>query len=164
MVRDLGSRRSEVDGVAGGDGSPEQRGGLVSLVSRWRASKWVPEETVPETKAAEGKAGLKDWLLGLKYDVDHKRSLAAHWIAKGWNTDDETRREAAFDMENLELLDRSANRSKGSGEGRERYDRLIGPEFTSKYAEGGLRDARTIDGEWFCSDREGTKPIDESDR
>ena len=67
-----------------------------------------------------------------RYDVDHIEPLARHWNARGNDTDQETRVDTtrgAPGERGLQLLEKSINRSKGSG-GVE-YDLCVKPNFTS---------------------------------
>lgn len=65
-----------------------------------------------------------------RYDVDHVKPLAGHWNQKGHNSDQSERIAATQGKRgNLQLLESSVNRSKGSGG--ITYQLWVGPSFTS---------------------------------
>jgi hypothetical protein len=69
-----------------------------------------------------------------RYDVDHIKSLAKHWNAKGYDSDWNERIAATQGKRGgFQLLESSVNRSKGSGDeggaDREEYRLWVGTEF-----------------------------------
>jgi hypothetical protein len=74
-----------------------------------------------------------------KYEVDHIKPLAKHWKDEGFDSGDTKRWTITTDQNNLQLITRSANRSKGSTDnsGTRHYFTekfYVGPKFSSKYA------------------------------
>jgi predicted chitinase len=89
------------------------------------------------------------------YAVDHKEPLAKRWNQSGYNTDDTTRYNQMSERKNLILVTHKWNSAKGS-DGINYYP-YVGPDFTSKIADGGIKNATQINGVPF-NDASG-KPI-----
>ena len=85
----------------------------------------------------------------IKYSVDHIIPLAAHWNQKGYNSDDAERYDGLARESNLKLVTVEYNSSKSSTTGnsgtRVNYNPYIGPDFTSQWAQGGIKGALMID-------------------
>ena len=114
-------------------------------------SKLKSEKRVPPWAT---KAGFKPKDVNASnYDVDHLQSLAEHWIAVGRLERDEPRWQAATNTTQMKAIPKEFNRSNGSN-GAE-YQRDVGPEFKSIFAEGGRPGAKKIDGEPFGDVTEG---------
>jgi len=96
----------------------------------------------------------------LEYDVDHKVSIAEHWVRrKGNDMSDEDRKNHATSSSNLKWIARKPNESKGSksDEGdRSNFRDMpwVGPQFTSARESS---DQKSIDGEPY-KDEHG-KPL-----
>lgn len=78
----------------------------------------------------------------IDYHVDHIKPLAQHWNDTGNNSDDTERYKGLAERSNLKLVTAKYNISKGSGG--TRYDPFVRPNFTSKYAQGGIKGALKI--------------------
>jgi hypothetical protein len=130
--------------------------GRAQLMREWSQLGWLPAPHHPEYRdpaplVAAGIPAMMQYVRGLKYDIDHVEDLPAHWNREGHNSGDGPRLTAAFDPPSgFETMFFRANRSKGSG-GRQ-FTEPIGPGFESKWAEGGIKNARTIDGQPFLDD------------
>lgn len=131
--------------------------GREQLMREWSQLGWLPAPHHPEYRdpaalVAQGVPAMMQYVRHLEYDIDHVEDLPAHWNREGWNSGDGPRRTAAFDpAEGFAMLFFRANRSKGSG--RRQFSEPIGPEFESKWAEGGIKNARTIDGQPFLDEQ-----------
>jgi len=147
VTRDVADRLKKIDAIAG------DKAAKARLMRTWSNLGWIPkpihsaEYETPETLAGWKTSQLKLWIGALQYDVDHIHSLAQHWNATGWNAPDSVRQNAAYDENGLKAIFFRANRSKGSGG--ERFSHPCGPNFASEYAEGGMPNARSIDGKPF---------------
>jgi hypothetical protein len=130
--------------------------GRTRLMREWSQLGWLPAPHHPEYRdpaplVAAGIPAMMQHIRGLKYDIDHVEDLPAHWNREGHNSGDGPRLTAAFDPPSgFETMFFRANREKGSG-GR-RFTEPIGPDFESRWAEGGIKNARTIDGRPFVDD------------
>lgn len=77
----------------------------------------------------------------INYEVDHKEPVSLRWNVKGGrDSNDETRYDQMSERKNLRLVTREYNREKGGFN----YTPHVGPNFTSKFAEGGLKGALKI--------------------
>jgi hypothetical protein len=92
-------------------------------------------------------------LAATQYDVDHIQPLSIHWQSGGGNNADDASRWAMSADSNLRYITHRDNiaRDKGS------YVGWVGPAFISANAQGGLANAKAIDGQPFL-DATG-KPI-----
>jgi hypothetical protein len=115
-----------------------------------------------EEKILDG-ADLDTYKMGdldrTEYHVDHILPLSLHWKQGGSNgSGDSDRWDITVNRDNLHLITKEANLKKGgrgaSGE-RGEFEPVVGPGFKSKYAEGGIDNAKTIDGQPF-TDAAGT--------
>ncbi len=127
------------------------------LMHEWSRLGWVPaphhpEYRDPEALVGQGVPAMMQYIRSLEYDIDHVEDLPAHWNREGHNSGDGPRLTAAFDPgAGFETMFFRANRSKGSG--RRQFSEPIGPDFESKWAEGGIMNARTIDGQPFVDEQ-----------
>lgn len=76
-----------------------------------------------------------------KYETDHKVSLGVFWKAGEKNSDDETRSKTTLDESNLQVLTKEKNSKKGGI----KFDRDVGPNFSSKVNHSPLN-SKTIKG------------------
>jgi hypothetical protein len=140
--------------------TPEQRR---AEVQGWINANILPAEALD---VLPSRALTPRWVLeNVEYHIDHKYSLAQHWVETGHNSADRERREIAGDFDNLAWIHARANLAKGSAgavvgandEQRFHYSDhpWVGPEFQSDLvADSG----RTIAGEPFLDGPNG-KPI-----
>ena len=147
--RDIKQRQDEIAGAG-------TKAARQALFEQWMRAGFIPRSghsgyRRAETLAAMPVAAAKGWLAGLRYDVDHIKPLAMHWNSQGYNSSDGARANAAFDVDRLQALFYQANREKG-GKGYD-FSRPLGPEFTSQWAEGGVKNAKSIDGRVFVDAR-----------
>jgi hypothetical protein len=91
------------------------------------------------------------------HQVDHAIPLASHWIQAGHNTGDKPRRDHNVDESKWRLVTQAYNASRGA-EGAQFGDQQeLEDKFTSELADGGIRNAKRIDGKPLL-DKDG-KPI-----
>lgn len=91
------------------------------------------------------------------YDADHDPPLGVHWAAEGYNSNDQSRNDAVSKPPHPpQAMLLGPNRSKG---GVPFQPHEVGPDFTSSYAEGGRKNAATIDGQPFIFLNEAGQPI-----
>jgi hypothetical protein len=111
-------------------------------------------------KFDKGKLTYKIAVTNETFHVDHISPVAFHWDQKGGrNSGDKSRWDAATDTDNLELLTEEANLAKSSGGYHFSDKPYVLRDFKSIYAEGGIDNARLIDGKPFTEDEAGTKPV-----
>jgi hypothetical protein len=130
-----------------------------AIVKRYHDEKLVPPNALQVFDAG---GFNKAYVNAIQFDVDHKVSIAEHWITGGNNTTDSVRHTHTYADNNLQWMERTFNRSKGAtqsgddGEAQEAARILtqpwVGPAFTSDLAEGGKVGAITIDGQPFLDD------------
>lgn len=92
-----------------------------------------------------------------RYDVDHKRALAQHWKEAGYKSDDAERRGHTVNESNWRLITRSKNASLQAGGHHYHEQRDLGKSFTSELADGGIPNAKRIDGRPLLDEHE--RPI-----
>jgi hypothetical protein len=82
-------------------------------------------------------------LASTAYDVDHIQTLSIHWQSSGGNDTGDAGRWALSTPSSLRYITKRDNlaRTKGS------YVDWVGVGFTSVYAQGGLVNAKQIDGQ-----------------
>jgi hypothetical protein len=170
IQRDLGERVSMIYAVDGQPGSAKEKKGLADLAQDWQDPNkaWIPPSgwagfKKPDKIADQGKDRFVTYLSEIEYDVDHDPPLAVHWNAGGNDQGDKGRENAAFDDSHLEAMFSGSNRSKGSAtatSGKVAYNRWVGKGFFSDMAEGGLKTARTIEGQWMYEDAGLTKSFE----
>ena len=134
-----------------------------AIVEQWVRDNKLPPEALD---ALAARTLTPAWVTAnVEYHVDHKYSLAQHWVERGHNSGDSERRDKAGNLDNLDLKTAQANLSKGSAgvvvgtndEQRFHYSDhpWVGTDFQSDLvANGGL----TIDGEPFL-DGDAGKPL-----
>lgn len=83
----------------------------------------------------------------MDYHVDHIEPLAKRWNQQGHNSNDSRREQELRERTNLRLVTASYNTSKGSGG--INYLPYVGPNFTSRFAEGGINGALKVHGQPF---------------
>lgn len=88
-----------------------------------------------------------------QYDVDHTDTLSAHWAAGGNNGADRPRWDLSAPGK-LRYITQSQNLARPKGN----YWLWVGKDFTSQYADGGMQNAKRIDGQPFL-DAPGGNPI-----
>jgi hypothetical protein len=111
-------------------------------------------------KFDKGKLTYRIAVTNETFHVDHISPIALHWDQKGGrNSGDKSRWDATVDTNNLELLTEEANLAKSSGGYHFADKPYVLRDFRSIYAEGGIPNARLIDGKPFTEDENGTKPV-----
>jgi hypothetical protein len=126
-------------------------------IEAWIAAGKVPPEALT---ALQSKQFTTSWMRNnVTYHIDHKLSLAQHWVQTGHNCDDATRQGVAGNFENLDWITARANLSKGSlgavvGDGDEaRFHYTdhpwVGPSFTSSLVTDG---GKKIQGQAFLDE------------
>jgi hypothetical protein len=136
-TRDVAERQTAITNAG-------TRAARQTLFEQWTRAGFIPRSghtgyRKSETLAAMPVAAARGWIAGLRYDVDHITPLARHWNSVGYNSGDQGRANAAFDTDRLQTLFYQANREK-SGQGYD-YKKPLGPDFTSQWAEGGVKNA-----------------------
>jgi hypothetical protein len=96
----------------------------------------------------------KAWVQSIQYDVDHIDSLASHWESGGGNNTGDGARWALSNTGNLRYITQADNLALPKG----KYKPWVGKAFVSARAQGGLANAKTIDGQPFL-DGPGGSPI-----
>jgi polyhydroxyalkanoate synthesis regulator phasin len=92
-----------------------------------------------------------------RYAIDHKVPLAQHWTQSGSKSGDSVRQDFCVQESNWNFITFSAN-SKYSGGGYEfRQKPYVESSFTSSYADGGIPNAKRIDGIPMLDDKD--KPL-----
>ncbi|MEL5958926.1 hypothetical protein AADR41_29885 [Streptomyces sp. CLV115] len=92
------------------------------------------------------------------YDVDHHPvPLAQHWKSDGHKDDDTARRDHNVEKNNWRLITRSWNRRLQAGGHQYGQQRDLGTSFTSEIADGGIPNAKRIDGRPLLDENE--RPI-----
>ncbi|MFF2327721.1 hypothetical protein ACFVUT_33925, partial [Streptomyces sp. NPDC058051] len=92
------------------------------------------------------------------YDVDHHPvPLAQHWKSDGHDQGDKERREHNVEKDNWRLITRSWNRRLQAGGHQYGQQRDLGKSFTSEIADGGIPNAKRIDGRPLLDENE--RPI-----
>ncbi|MFB6813043.1 hypothetical protein ACFCV8_00635, partial [Streptomyces sp. NPDC056347] len=93
-----------------------------------------------------------------EYDVDHHPiPLAQHWKSDGHKQDDTARRDHNVEKNNWRLITRSWNRRLQAGGHQYGQQRDLGTSFTSEIADGGIPNAKRIDGRPLLDENE--RPI-----
>ncbi|WP_347728662.1 hypothetical protein [Streptomyces sp. CAU 1734] len=80
------------------------------------------------------------------YEVDHSEPLAEHWHRRGRASDDTERRNHCVDESKWDLITKSHNASKQAGGFQYSRSPELGKSFTSSLADGGVKNAKRIDG------------------
>jgi hypothetical protein len=93
-------------------------------------------------------------LANTKYDVDHIDTLSISWQSGGGNNTVDADRWMLSNTSKLRYINRRHNRARTKGS----YIPEVGKGFISVYAQGGLANAKEIDGQPFL-DAPGGKPI-----
>ena len=99
----------------------------------------IRENQLPPAALASFDAGTltPTFADSVKYDIDHRVSVAEHWVTGGGHlASDEDRRSHARDLVNLKWVTAASNRGKGSAStGGQRFEYAdqpwVGPEFSS---------------------------------
>ncbi|HKN52941.1 MAG TPA: hypothetical protein VJX66_10590 [Amycolatopsis sp.] len=87
------------------------------------------------------------------YAIDHKIPLAQHWKQSGSKSGDPVRQNFCVLVSNWNFITFSAN-SKYSGSGHQFGQKsYVEPSFSSSYADGGIPNAKRIDGEPMLDDK-----------
>jgi hypothetical protein len=134
----------------------------VAILQEWIARQWLPGPDYPAayvdpvTLVNQGPRAVIAYVENQRYDADHEPPLAAHWRTTGKDQSDAERTAYATDPNNLETLFWWYNQRKRAG-GENFAGTPAGPGFTSILAEGGLPNAKTIDGKAFLD--KDKKPI-----
>jgi hypothetical protein len=88
------------------------------------------------------------------YEVDHfPVPLAEHWVNSGHDQGDDQRRGHNVDKSNWRLITRRWNRSLQAGGYQFGQKPEVGTSFTSELADGGIPNAKRIDGRPFRDDK-----------
>jgi hypothetical protein len=82
-------------------------------------------------------------LASTAYDVDHIQTLSIHWQSSGGNDTGDSGRWALSTPSNLRYITKRDNLARTKGA----YVGWVGVGFTSVYAQGGLANAKQIDGQ-----------------
>ncbi|MET7934187.1 HPC2 multi-domain protein [Streptomyces sp. NPDC005322] len=131
--------------------TPKARAQLVKLDQRYK----LPENALDLFDKGQFKAALVEQTA---YDVDHHpMPLAQHWTNIGYNTGDIDRRNATVDTGNWRLITHKKNVSLQAGGYHYHKQRDLGKSFTSELADGGIPNAKRIDGRPLLDEKE--RPI-----
>lgn len=103
----------------------------------------LPAESLPRFDAGDLTV---DMIEKEKYEVDHSEPLAEHWVAAGHDQGDSGRRNLCMDESKWRLITKAKNASLQANGSHYADKPELGSSFTHEFADGGIRNAKRIDG------------------
>ncbi|WP_051110536.1 phage tail protein [Longispora albida] len=141
---------NNVTAILAGGYTPAARAKLVKLDKLHQ----LPENALARFDAKKFKASE---VAATAYEVDHSVPLAEHWKSDGHKISDDQRRAHCVDQNKWRLITKSVNASLQAGGHKFGQQRDLDPGFTSSLADGGVPNAKRIDGRPLLDDKD--KPL-----